>query len=257
MAGNIPFLIILPPNYETDCCCPFIAGEPGLLCCHCCSVAKSCVTSCKTPWTALSPGVCSNSCSLSWWCYLTISSSATPFSFCLQSFLVSGSFPISWIFASGGRSIRASASASVLPMNIQSWFPLGLTDFISLQSYGLSRVFSSTTIQKHQFFALSLLYGPTLKSICDYWKNIVLTIWTLAGKVMSLVFNTLSSCIGSGCPSFSSKEQASFNLMAAVTTCRTPWYMTKLEPGLPNDKAFVLSPQLCIFLEGSRGELSH
>ena len=205
----------------------------------------------------LSPGVRSNSCPLSWWCYPTISSSATPFSFCLQSFLVSGSFPISWLFTSGGQSIRASASASVLPMNIQSWFPLGLTDFISLQSYGLLRVFSSTTVQKHQFFALSLLYGPTLKSICDYWKNIVLTIRTLAGKVMSLVFNTLSSCIGSGCHSFSSKEQGSFHLMAAVTTCRTPWYMTKLEPGLPNDKAFVLSPQLCIFLEVPRGELSH
>ena len=117
----------------------------------------------------LSPRVCSNSCSLSWWCYLTISSSATPFSFCLQSFPPSGSFPISCLFTSGGQSIRASASASVLPMNIQSWFPLGLTDFISLQSYGVSRVFSSTAIQKHQFFGTQ----PSL------WSNSQIHTWLL------------------------------------------------------------------------------
>ena len=230
----------------------------------CCLVAKLYQTlqphglqHARLPCPSLFPGVCSNPCPLSQWCYPTILPSVTRFSSCLLSFPLSGSFPVRQFFASGGQSTGAYTSASVLPVNILGWFSLGLTDFISLQSYGLSRVFSSTTIQKHQFFALSLLYGPTLKSICDYWKNIVLTIWTLAGKVMSLVFNTLSSCIGSGCHSFSSKEQASFNLMAVVTTCRTPWYMTKLEPGLPNDKAFVLSPQLCIFLEGSRGELSH
>ena len=92
----------------------------------------------------LSPTVCSNSCLLSRWCYLTISSPATPFSSCLQSFPASGSFPMSQLFTSGGQSIGASASASVLPMNIQSWFPLGLTGLI-LQSKGLSRVFGSTT----------------------------------------------------------------------------------------------------------------
>ena len=96
------------------------------------------------------PWVCSNSCPLSWWCYLTTSSSATHFSFCLQFFPAAGSFPMSQLFASGGQ--RISASASVLPMNIQDWFPLGLTSLISLQSKGLSRVFFSTTIQKHQFF---------------------------------------------------------------------------------------------------------
>ena len=91
--------------------------------------------------------------SLSWWYYLTISSSAAPFSFYLQSFSASGSFPMSQFFASGIQSFGASASTSVLSMNIQGWFPLGLTGLIFLQSKGLSRVFSSTTIRKHKFFS--------------------------------------------------------------------------------------------------------
>ena len=104
----------------------------------------------------LSPGVRSNSYPLSRWCYLTISSSATLISFCLQSYLEAGSFPMSWLLA-GGQSIRASAT--VLPKNIQGWFPLGLTGLISLLSEGLQKVFSSTTVWKHQFFGsqLSLL----------------------------------------------------------------------------------------------------
>ena len=81
---------------------------------------------------SLSPRVCSDSCALSWWCYLTILSSATPFSFCLQSFPASGSFLMSWLFASGGQRVGASTSSSVLPMTIQGWFPLGLTGLISL-----------------------------------------------------------------------------------------------------------------------------
>ena len=101
---------------------------------------------------SLSPGVCSNLSLLRWWCYLTISSSAAPF-FCLQSFPASGSFPMSWLFASGGQSIGASGSTSVFPMNIQGWFPLGITGFISLQSKGLSQVFFSTIVRKHQFFS--------------------------------------------------------------------------------------------------------
>ena len=92
-----------------------------------------------------------------------------PFS-CLQSFPASGSFQMSQFFTSGGQSTGLSASASVLPMNIQDWFPLGLTGWISLQSKGLSRVFN-TTVQKHQFFVLSFLYGSTLTSIHYYWKN--------------------------------------------------------------------------------------
>ena len=98
------------------------------------------------PFPSPTPGVYSNLCPLSWWCYLTISSSVIPFS-CLQSFLASGSF-----FASGGQSIRVSASTSPLPMNTQDWSPLEWTGWISLQSKGLLRVFSNTTIQKHQFF---------------------------------------------------------------------------------------------------------
>ena len=94
----------------------------------------------------LSHGVCLNSCLLSQWCYLTISSSVALFSSCLQCFLASGSFPMSQLFKSGGQSIGLSASASVFPMNIQGLFPLGLTGLISLQSMGLSRVFSSTTV---------------------------------------------------------------------------------------------------------------
>ena len=117
----------------------------------------------------LSPGVCSNSWPLSWWCYLTISAIATAFSYWLQSFPTSGSFPMNWLFASGGQSIRPSAS--VPPMNIQAWFPLGLTSLVSLLSKRFLRVFSSTTVWKHQFFIISLLYSPTLISIL--LKNLI------------------------------------------------------------------------------------
>ena len=102
------------------------------------------------PCPSPAPGACSNSCPLSWWCHPTISSSVAPFSSCFQSFPASGSFPMSQLFASGGQNI--GASASVLPMNIQGWFPLRWTGLISLQSIGLSRVFSSTTVRSHQFF---------------------------------------------------------------------------------------------------------
>ena len=103
--------------------------------------------------------VYSNSCPLSWWCHPIISSSVIPLSSCLQSFHAWGSFPVSQLFASGGQSIGASASASVLPMNIQDWSPLGWTGWISLQSKGLSRVFSDTTVTKHKFFSAQLSYG--------------------------------------------------------------------------------------------------
>ena len=96
--------------------------------------------------------LCPNSRPLSWWCYLTISSSVAPFSSFPQSFPASGSFPLIWLFTSSGQSIGVSASKSVPPMNTQDWSPLGWTGWISLQSKGLSRVFSNTTVQKHQFF---------------------------------------------------------------------------------------------------------
>ena len=141
------------------------------------------------------PGVNSNSCLLSQWCHLTISSAVVPFSSHLQSFPASGSFPVSQFFASGSQSIGVSASASVLPMNIQGWCPLGWTGWISLQSKGLRRVSSNTTAQKHYILVLSFLYSPTLTSIHDYWKTIALTRWTFVGKVMSLLFNVLSRLV--------------------------------------------------------------
>ena len=95
-------------------------------------------------------------------------------------------------FTSGSQGIGASASASVLPMNMQGWFPLGLTSLISLQSKGLSRVFSSSTVQKNKFFGTQPVYCPTLTSVMTTGKNIALTIWTFVGKVMSLLFNMLS-----------------------------------------------------------------
>ena len=107
----------------------------------------------RLPCPSPTPGAFSNSCPLGQWCHPTISSSVIPFSSCLQSFPSSGSLPMSQFFTSGSQSIGVSASASVLPMNIQDWFPLGLIGLISLQSKGLSRVFSNTTVQKHQFFS--------------------------------------------------------------------------------------------------------
>ena len=164
-------------------------------CSCCCSVAQSCLTlwphglqRARLLCPPLSPGVCANSCPLSQWCYLTISPSAAPFSFYFN-LSRHQSFPVSWLFVSGGQSIGASAIA--LPMNVQDWFPSGLTDLISLQSRELSRVFSSTTIWKHQFFGTQ----PSL------WSNSHICAWLLdhSFDYMDLywqrdvsVFNTVS-----------------------------------------------------------------
>ena len=110
----------------------------------------------RPPCPSPTPRVYPNSCPLSRWCHPTISSSVIPFSSCPQSSPASGSFQMGQLFASGGQSIGVSASTSVLPMNIQDWFPLGWTGWISLQSKGLSRGFSNTTVQKHQFFGAQL-----------------------------------------------------------------------------------------------------
>ena len=110
----------------------------------------------RPPCPSPTPGVHSNPCPLNQWCHPAISSSVIPFFSCPQSFPASGSFPMSQLFASGGQSIRASASPSVLPMNTQDWSPLGWTGWTSLQSKGLSRVFSNTPVQKHQFFGAQL-----------------------------------------------------------------------------------------------------
>ena len=131
-------------------------------------------TGCRPPYSSPTPGVYPNSYPLNRWCYPTISSFIVPFSSCPQSFSASASFQMSQLFASGGQSIGASASASVLPMNTQDWSPLGLTGLISLQSKGLSRVFSNTTVQKHPSSALSFLYSATLTSVLEHWKNHIL-----------------------------------------------------------------------------------
>ena len=127
------------------------------------SVAQSCLIlrpreswHTRPPSPSPTPGACSNSCPLSWWCHPAISSSVGPFTSCTQSLPASGSFPMSQLFAWGGQTIGVSASASVLPMNTQDWSPLRWTGWIALQSKGLSRVFPNTTVQKHQFFGAQL-----------------------------------------------------------------------------------------------------
>ena len=133
-------------------CCKYFLALARLRSCP--SVPELCPTLCnhmdssnaRLPCPSLSPGVCSDSCPLSWQCYLTISSSVALFSFCLQSLPASGSFPMSQLFASSGQSVRVSTSASVLTMNIQNRFPLGLTGLTFFQFNGLSRVFPSTII---------------------------------------------------------------------------------------------------------------
>ena len=114
------------------------------------------IMACQASLSITSSGVYSNSCPSSWWCHPAISSSVVPFSSCPQSLQASGCFSMSQLFAWGGQSIGVSASASVLPMNTQDWSTLGWTGWISLQSKGLSRVFSNTTVQKHQFFGTQL-----------------------------------------------------------------------------------------------------
>ena len=138
-----------------------------------------------------SPRVCSNSCQLSQWCYLTTSSSASLF--CLQSFPGSGSFPVSRLFASGGQSTGALASATVLPMNIQSWFPLGLIGLNSLHSKGTLKSLLQHHSSEASIFQCSAFFMVQLSHLyMTTGKTIVLTIWTFVSKVMSLVFNMLS-----------------------------------------------------------------
>ena len=144
----------------------------------------------QLPCPSPAPRAYSNSCPLSQWCHPTISSSVIPFSSHLQSFPASESFQMTQFFASGGQSIGASASASVLPMNTQGWFPLGWTGWISSQSKALSRVFSNTTVQKHQFFIVQLSH-----TYMTTGKTKALTRQTFVDKVMSLLFNKLSRLV--------------------------------------------------------------
>ena len=184
--STMPLLFSLPHNWQAIC---------GYFCC-CCSVLSNSLQSyglqnARLPCPSLSHSTCSNSCPLSWWCHPTTSSPATPFSSCPQSFLASGSFPMSQLFASGDQSI--GASALVLWMNIKGWFPLEFTGSISLLPKGPSRLFSSTRGWKQQFFSAQ----PSLwsNSHIHTWlldKTIALIIWTFVGKVMSLLFNMLT-----------------------------------------------------------------
>ena len=146
----------------------------------------------RLPCPSPTLGAYSNSCPSSKWCHATISSSVVPFSSCLQAFLASGSFPMSQFISSGGQRIGASASTSVLPMYIQDWSPLGWTGWISLQSKGLSRVFSNTTVQMYQLFGAQLFLVQLLHPCMTTGKTIALTRWIFVGKVMSLLFNMLS-----------------------------------------------------------------
>ena len=144
----------------------------------------------RPPCPVTTAGIYPYPCPLSQWCHPTISSSVVPFSSCPQSFPASGSFEMNQLFTSGGQSIGVSASTAVLPMNTQDWSSLGWTGWISLQSKGLSRVFSNTQLKSINSSALSFLYSPTLTSISG--KTIALTRQTFVGKVMSLLFNMLS-----------------------------------------------------------------
>ena len=145
----------------------------------------------RLPCPSPSPGACSNSCPSSRWSRPTISSSVVPFSSCLQSFSASGSFLMSQLFASGGQSIGVSASTSVLPVNIQDWFPLGLTDLLAVQGTLKSLLqhhSSKASILRRSVFFVVQLSHPYMTS----GKTIALTRWTFAGKIMSLLFNMLS-----------------------------------------------------------------
>ena len=145
----------------------------------------------RLPCPSLSPRVCSNSCPLSWWCHPSISSLIAPSPPALKSFPASGSFPVSQIFISGGQSIGASASASFLPMNIQDWFPLGWLVGSSCSPRN-SQKSPAPQLKSINSSVFSFLYSPTLTSIHDCGKTIALTIWIFVGKVVSLLFSTLS-----------------------------------------------------------------
>ena len=149
----------------------------------------------RPPCPSPTPGVRPNSCPLSRWCHPTISSSVVPFSSCPQSFPASGSFQISQLFAWVGQSIGVWASTSVLPMNTQEWSLLCWTGWISLQSKGLSRVFSNTTLEKHQFFSAQLSLQSNSHPYMTTGKTIALTRRTFVDKVMSLRFNMLSRLV--------------------------------------------------------------
>ena len=198
------------------------------------------------PCPSPTPGVYSNSHPLSRWCHPTISSSGVPFSSCLQSFPASGAFQMSQHFASGGQSIGVSTSASILPVNIQDWFPLGLTGLIFLQSKGLSRVFSNTHSSKASIIWCSAFFTVQLSHpYMTTGKTIALTRWTFVNKIMSLLFNTLSRFVIVSLPQ--SKH-------LSISWLQSPSAMI-LEP--PQNKDGHCCPCFYIYLPWSDGTRCH
>ena len=240
---------------------------PKPRCLFCCSVAQSCLTLCDPmgysipsfPLSLLSPGVCSNSCPLSWWCHPTISSSITPFSSYLQSLPASGSFSMSRLFASGGQSI--GASASFLPVNIQGWFPLGLTGWISLQSKGLSRVFSNTTVWKHQFFGAQPLWSnshihPWLLEIperkqfdINIFGKLCKAAWSLQVRGLKMMLSILGELVWEG-----ESQVKDSNFWSSGWNQNTFSHRTLPLPSCPH---WTRSQRLCQLFCSGWGEVTH
>ena len=189
----------------------------------------------RLPCPSPTPGVYWNSCTSSQWCHPTVSSSVVPFSSCLQSFPASGSFQISHFFTSGEQSIGVSASASVLPMNIQDWFPLGWTGWISLQSKGLSRVFlsnSKTSILWRSAFFIVHLSHPYMTT----GKTIALTRQTFVGKVMSLLFNMWSGLVITFLPR---------STLLLISWLQSPSAVVLEPPQIKSLTVSTVSPSIC------------
>ena len=189
----------------------------------------------SSPYPSPTPRVHPNPCPLSQWCHPTISSSVVPFSSCLQSFPASRSFPMTQFFSPGGQSVGASASASVLPVNSQDWFPSGLTGLISLQSMGLSRVqhhSSKVSILWHSAFSTGQLSHPYMTT----GKTIALTRWTLVSKVMSLLFNMLSRLVIAFLP-------RSKHLL--ISWLQSPSAVILETPKIKSLTVSIISPSIC------------
>ena len=178
-----------------------------------------------------------SSCPSNQWCHPAISSSVVPFSFCPQSLPASGSFSMNQLFTSSGQSIWVSASASVLPMNTQDWSPLEWTGWISLQSKGLSTVFSNTTVQNHQFFRHSAFFTVQLSHpYMTTGKTIALTRWNFVGKIMSLLSNMLSMLVRTFLP-------RSKHLL--ISWLQSPSAVILEPPKIKSDTASTVSPSIC------------
>ena len=180
----------------------------------------------RPPCPSPTPGVYTNLCPLGQWCHPAVSSSVVLCSSRLQSFPASGSFHMSQFFTSGGQSIRVSASTSVLPMNTQDWSPLGWTGWISLQSKGLSTVFSNTTVQKHQFFGAYMTTGTAT----------ALTRWTFVNKVMSLFFSMLSRLVITFLPR---------NKCLLISWLQSPSAVILEHSKIRSATVFTVSPSIC------------